>query len=161
MWTVQGLNLRPSACDADALPSELTVQKLACLGPAARTTDMPCGARHTSGSPMLARALRPTPRGVPTQITWALPAVSGALCNGENRTRSHAHVCASDHTSGATLEVVITLPPAPAAHPPTRGYQPLAGVRSKMTGATRGCGSGPALPNRLGRIVPELLGALP
>ena len=73
------------------------------------------------GHSELARALCPTPRGVPTQITWALPAVSGALCNGENRTRSHAHVCASDHTSGATLEVVITVPPAPAAHPPTRG----------------------------------------
>ena len=78
-WTVQGLNLRPSACDADALPSEPTVQKLACLGPAARTTDMPCGARHSSGSPMLARALRPTPRGVPTHIVWALTGGIGRI----------------------------------------------------------------------------------
>lgn len=50
LWTVQESNLRPSACDADALPSEPTVQKLACLGPAAQTRKLPCGARHSSGS---------------------------------------------------------------------------------------------------------------
>ena len=80
LWTVQGLNLRPSACDADALPSELTVQKLACLGPAARTTDIPCGARHSSGSPMLARALPPYPAaGAPTHIVWALTGGIGRI----------------------------------------------------------------------------------
>lgn len=162
MWTVQGLNLRPSACDADALPSELTVQKLACLGPAARTTDMPCGARHSSGSLMLARALRPTPRGVPTHIVWALPAVLGALCNGGNRTfpltcaclrkRPHQwrYLGGGHHRSSRARRA-----------PADSWLSAISRCALEMTGATRGCGSGPALPNRLGRIAPELLGALP
>lgn len=64
LWTVQDLNLRPTGCKPDTLPTELTVQKSQPVwtgprGPLSRPveSDTPTGA---SG---LARALPPYPAG--------------------------------------------------------------------------------------------------
>lgn len=103
LWTVQGLNLRPSACDADALPSELTVQSqtvwTGSRGPLSRTveSDTPTGASET------ARALPPYPAGGTHSYRVGLNRRYRAHCVTARIEPAHMpHVCASDHTSGAT-----------------------------------------------------------